>query len=92
MTEILAAALEAIAEILEYARKRRQTAGLDVAADALTAIGAIVQTVRGGKIEDGDLDRVRQDLATLRHAIASNDAAADAALAGKFVANRPEEK
>lgn len=85
MTELLIAALEAIGEIIEYAKRRRgESPGIDAAADALTAIGAVVDAVRTGKLAPGDIDKAQADLAALRRSILASDAAADAAVKAKF--------
>ena len=82
---LLATALGAIDQILETTRSAgKPDPRVTAAADALTDIGAIVETVKNGDIENLDVTVAQEELDRLLAAISSNDAAADAAVAEKF--------
>lgn len=83
VAEILAMALGAIDTIVS--RVRNKGGGrIEAAADALTVIGTIVDTVKAGDLDDLDLDGVKRELQSLLDSLELNDAAADAAVADKF--------
>lgn len=81
---VLAGALETIGEIVSSVKERRAMAGVAAAADALTAIGAVVEATKRGDLTQIDPDIVAEEIDRLRRALADNDAAADRALAEKF--------
>ena len=81
---LLATALGAIDQILETARASKVSPQVTAAADALTAIGAIVETVKRGDIEHLDPTVAQEELDRLIAALSSNDAVADTAVADKF--------
>ncbi len=82
---ILATAVDAIGGVIrdlhhsgsDEARRQR-------AADAVTAIGAIVETVNSGDVEQLDPIEAQADLQRLTAALGGNDEAADAALEEQF--------
>lgn len=85
VTKLLATALGAIDQVLETTRMAAKAGGrVTAAADALTAIGAIVETVKNGDIENLDPTVAEEELTRLLAAIQSNDDEADAAVAEKF--------
>lgn len=83
--KLLATALGAIDQIITDVRDSRgEDARVKQAADALTAIGVIVQTVKNGDIEKLDPSLAEEELRRLLAAISDNDASADGAMAEKF--------
>jgi hypothetical protein len=76
--------ISTIGDVVSEVKDRRQTDGLRAAADALTVIGAIVESVRSKDVESIDPDVIAGELARLKEALRSNDAVADRALADKF--------
>jgi hypothetical protein len=81
---VLSLALSTIDKIISSARERRQNSGLDAAADALTAIGAIVDAVKGGAVSEADLAKAQDDLEHLVKAIGSTDRRIDELIAERF--------
>jgi hypothetical protein len=78
------AALSTIDEVVASVKERRAAEGVQSAADALTVIGAIVESIRGVDIEKVDPAVITEELGRLKRALQANDTAADAALAKKF--------
>lgn len=90
---VLSLALSTIDKIIESVQKRRQSSGLDVAADALTAIGAIVGAVKSGSLSEADLDKAAADLEHLRSAIGTTDRSIDELIRERFGGTpAPEQK
>jgi hypothetical protein len=77
-------ALSTIDEVVASVKERRAAEGVESAADALTVIGAIVESIRGADVEKIDPKDLAEELGRLKRALKSNDTAADAALAKKF--------
>lgn len=84
IARILGEALRLIGEVVSSVKEKRQIGGIGAAADALTVIGAIVESVKHGDLTKIDPIEVSEEMARLRRALEHNDAAADAALAEKF--------
>lgn len=82
--EVLAEAIKLIGDVVSRVKSRRQKAGMGAAADALTVIGAIVESVQGGQLDKVTADEARDELSRLRRALDEGDAAADRALEKKF--------
>lgn len=82
---LFAEALAAIDKVLRQVSARKGAdERLKYAADALTAIGAITEAVKGGKLDDIDLAKAQEELEHLARALATNDQAADQAVDDKF--------
>lgn len=82
--EVLAEAIKLIGDVVSRVKDQRQKAGIGAAADALTVIGAIVESVQGGDLDKVSPDEARDELFRLRRALEESDVAADRALAEKF--------
>lgn len=84
--KILAMALSAIEQIVDSARDSKlfDDSKAQAASDALLAIGAIVETVKSGKLEGLDPKEAQEELDLLLAAIGDNDDAVDAAVDAKF--------
>lgn len=79
--KLMATAISAIDQAVEMVRTSTSPSR---AIDALQVIGAIVETVKSGNLDNLDPDKTRQDLDLLMTALGSNDDAADAEVADKF--------
>lgn len=83
--KLMALAVAAIGQIATSARDGNfEGSKAQQAAEALLTIGAIVETVRSGDLENFDPDKIHDELDLILAAIGSNDAAADAAVDAKF--------
>jgi hypothetical protein len=83
LARVLAEALSTVGEVVSSVKERRQADGIQSAADALTVIGAIVESVKGD-VDKLDPAAVVAELSRLKRALGANDTAADAALTKKF--------
>ena len=81
---VLAQAIKAIATVIEDVKEKRQAGLIEAASDALTVIGAIVESVQKGDVDKIDPTKARDELARLDEALAKNDAEADRLLREKF--------
>ena len=84
VAEVLSLALSTIDKIIAATRNQQQSARLDGAADALTVIGAIVDTVKSGKLDEINLAKAQSDLERLRSAIDKTDARIDDLVKKRF--------
>lgn len=86
--KILALAVSSIDQIVQIVTAagdgNHEGSKAQQAAEALLAIGAIVDTVKSGDLENLDVDKVHDELELLLTALGTNDDAADAALDEKF--------
>jgi hypothetical protein len=82
---ILAEALKTIGVVIADVKDKRQTGLIESAGDALTVIGAIVESVGGGDLKKIDPVNARTELDRLRDALSKNDAEADRLLKKKFM-------
>lgn len=82
VAELLATALGAIDKVVATVRNKNDK--LEAAANALTVVTAILEAVKGGKLEDLDPETARAELAELIATLQISDDAADAAVAAKF--------
>jgi len=81
--DLLAVAVRSLDTIGELA-KSKLLSGASDHAEALTTIVRIVETIRDGFSGKLDPARIEAEIDRVREAMASNDAAADAALDRKF--------
>jgi uncharacterized protein YicC (UPF0701 family) len=77
-------ALSTIDDVVASVKERRAAEGVQSAADALTVIGAIVESIRGVDIEKVDPAVITEELSRLKKALDTNDNEADRALKEKF--------
>ena len=85
--KLMATAVSAIDQIVAAVRAKDSTDKVEAAADAIMAIGAIVETVKSGDVENLDAGKAQEELDRILKELASNDAAADAAIDAKFGAS-----
>lgn len=81
---VLAEAIALIGEVVARVKEKRQTSGIGAAADALTIIGAIVESVDDGRVDRVTPEIAMEELGRLRQALSDNDTAAMKALEDKF--------
>jgi hypothetical protein len=84
LARTLFGALSTIDDVVASVKERRASEGIQSAADALTVIGAIVESIRGASVETVDPETLAEELSRLKRALGANDSAADQALKDKF--------
>lgn len=81
LAPVLIEAIKVIAEVIADVKEKRNAGLIEAASDALTVIGAIVETVNK---DDIDVEMAKEEIKHLRASLTVNDAAADWALRDKF--------
>ena len=84
IASVLGEAIKAIGEVIADVKEKRQAGLIEAASDALTVIGAIVESVERGDVQKIDPAKAQEEVDRLREALAKNDAEADQLLREKF--------